>query len=176
MDIYHSGTENAEDDHRIVNERLLEVAVPEEKNGGKLMLEECLDAHFHNRIEVFRRLERSNTGKSLTSPAVDSDKESIDGSVEHVEVTDTDDPSPTAETPANPMFREGSLIRKRVVSEDGSASPFIYANDKSTTADSGQKGSLRREVLMPAWQFFNLLRKLSSFFFPCRCIGMLNPD
>ena len=42
MDIYHTGREDKEDDHKFVNERLLEVAIPEPEEGRVITLEDCL--------------------------------------------------------------------------------------------------------------------------------------
>lgn len=68
MDIYHTGKEEANDDHKFVNERLLEVAVPEDPGDGRVItLEDCLETYFNNRIEVRRFLERRNTLQRLPS-------------------------------------------------------------------------------------------------------------
>ncbi|KAJ9643105.1 hypothetical protein H2199_004629 [Coniosporium tulheliwenetii] len=68
MDIYHSGKTDAKDDHKIVNERLLEVSIPEPSEDGKpITLEECLESYFNNRIEVKRHLQRRNTLQSHIS-------------------------------------------------------------------------------------------------------------
>lgn len=62
MDIYHEGKLDDEDDHKLVNERLLEVAVPTDPGDGKaIRLEDCLEEHFNTRVEVVRRLERRDT-------------------------------------------------------------------------------------------------------------------
>ena len=88
MDIFHTGKEEATDDHKFVNERLLEVAVPEEPRDGRIItLEECLETYFNNRIEVRRYLERKNTTKSLQfRRSIDSMK----GSSSHIETVELD--------------------------------------------------------------------------------------
>ena len=76
MDIYHTGTEDDGDDHKFIHERLLEVAVPPDPgNGRPIQLEDCLENFFNNRVEVVRRLERSNTLSSIRSGS--SDRKSV---------------------------------------------------------------------------------------------------
>ena len=73
MDIFHTGKEDAADDHKFINERLLDVAIPEDPNGQRreITLEDCLEAYFNNRVEVKRYLERRST-LSSTKPAFDN--------------------------------------------------------------------------------------------------------
>ena len=61
MDVYHTGKE-VNDDHRIVRERLLQVAIPENpEEGTEIRLEDCLESYFNNKVEVKRHLQRRNT-------------------------------------------------------------------------------------------------------------------
>lgn len=61
MDVYHTGKET-NDDHRIVRERLLQVAIPENpEEGTEIRLEDCLESYFNNKVEVKRHLQRRNT-------------------------------------------------------------------------------------------------------------------
>jgi hypothetical protein len=61
MDVYHTGKEDL-DDHRIVRERLLDVAIPEPpEDGSSVNLEDCLENYFNNKVEVKRHLQRRNT-------------------------------------------------------------------------------------------------------------------
>ncbi|OJJ48861.1 hypothetical protein ASPZODRAFT_61021 [Penicilliopsis zonata CBS 506.65] len=172
MDIYHTGKEDASDDHKFVNERLLEVAIPPEPADGKpLTLEDCLEAYFNNRIEVKRYLERRNTVTSIKS----TDNVSISkGFITHIEAIETGSsatsspnrstspwfhdltpmtsladltPTPTASTGRR---RSDSIVQER----------FIPGDDENTAGSSNgpyRKGSYRKEVMMPAWQFFSLI-------------------
>jgi hypothetical protein len=65
MDVYHTGKDD-QDDHRIVKERLLDVAIPDPpedapEDGYTIKLEDCLENYFNNKIEVKRHLQRRNT-------------------------------------------------------------------------------------------------------------------
>ncbi|KAF4637169.1 hypothetical protein G7Y89_g921 [Cudoniella acicularis] len=163
MDIYHTGAEDATDDHKFVQERLLEVAVPEvpEDSTRPIRLEDCLESYFNNRVDVVRKLERSNTISSVRSGRSTSvDKETS----QHVEISElswaTPDTPSTPLTPITPIspggrHRTQSIIRHRVIHDDEKDELFNNSDGHSPT--SVRKGSIRKEVLMPAWQFFNLI-------------------
>lgn len=46
MDVAHGGKEVADDDHRFVSERLLNVAIPSRTDGELVTLENCLDGEL----------------------------------------------------------------------------------------------------------------------------------
>ncbi|KAL1626530.1 hypothetical protein SLS54_002692 [Diplodia seriata] len=102
MDIYHTGKEDVADDHRFVNERLLEVAIPEDNphSDEPIKLEECLEIYFNNRIEVRRHLERRSTLQSVREneePSPRPPEKSNAVHVESIEVTSGSE-SPVAPT------------------------------------------------------------------------------
>ena len=174
MDIYHTGKEDASDDHKFINERLLEVAIPPEPTDGQtLTLEDCLEAYFNNRIEVKRYLERRNTLPSTQSVDSLSISKGFTAHVEEVETTPTISPvqsnSPRIEGPnpwssftefnealtARRLGRRNSIVRERFIPEPEKKP----GKTDSTSSDLQQrKGSYRKEVMMPAWQFFSLIR------------------
>jgi hypothetical protein len=165
MDLYHNGAEDATDDHKFIYERLLDVAVPDETESGRqIQLEDCLENYFNNRVEVLRKLERSNTISSVWSGQSRSTEK--DGAL-HIEVAElswsTPDTPTSAVTPGSPFtpgsgrHRATSIIRHRVIQEDGKEN-VLTESDAASTHASVRKGSIRKEVLMPAWQFFNLIR------------------
>jgi hypothetical protein len=165
MDIYHTGKEDASDDHKFINERLLEVAIPEPFDGNTVTLEDCLESYFNNRIEVKRYLERRNTVSSTKS--VDSLSKGSTMHVETVEVSPSPSTSPTTLSPPRldevipitsvtepsgsetPKLRRNSIVQER----------FIPNSEEDGRMPSQRRGSYRKEVMMPAWQFFSLIRK-----------------
>lgn len=171
VDIFHTGAEDDKDDHKLVEERLLEVAVPDQEGPYEITLEECLENYFNNRVEVRRHLARSNTLSSMRSG---KEGEKDEGSSQHIEVADLGSSPNTplsATAPSTPIrpaarLRTDSIIRQRVIEEDksgGSSNP-----KPAVVPDLARKGSVtRKEVLMPAWQFFNLLRALPVFHKGC---------
>jgi len=163
MDVYHTGKEDA-DDHRIVRERLLEVAIPPPpEDGSEIKLEDCLEAYFNNKIEVKRHLQRRNTLQSLRS---------FDGKVLHIETVELRSSSPSSATP--PSFspkrpidtrrRADSIFSERRIEAGESAGKKAH-DDFSIGTRRPRAGTIRREVLMPAWQFFSLIRKSLDLIF-----------
>ena len=167
MDIFHPGREEAGDDHKFVNERMLEVAIPDEpSDGSALTLEACLENYFNNRIEVKRYLQRRQTLGSIRSQrSFDSSK----GGVSHVETVELNDSLPS--TPLSPL--PASLKSPRRPAASRARAPSIiqesYISEKDDIGDApdyesqhhGRRraGSTRKEVMMPAWQFFSLIRR-----------------
>jgi Ubiquitin carboxyl-terminal hydrolase len=161
MDIFHTGKEDTADDHKFINERLLDVAIPEDPTGQRtdITLEDCLESYFNNRIEVRRYLERRSTLNSMKS-SVDTKAK---GSSIHVETIEVDpDSSPSTPTtqfpplrPAN-KSRSQSIIQERYFPARGESG---YSVTQVDTKESGKSraGSVRKEVMMPAWQFFSLI-------------------
>ncbi len=163
MDVYHTGKEDS-DDHKLINERLLEVAIPSDPTGERkeIPLEECLEDYFNNRIEVRRYLERRSTMNSIRKG----------GSV-HVEAIELDgdnspitplSPSPSYATPIRPAIsrtRAPSIIQERYIPARNESAYASLAPIDSNETSRSRAGSVRKEVVMPAWQFFSLIRTLS---------------
>lgn len=174
MDIYHTGREDATDDHKFVNERLLEVAIPADvaDHEQSVPLEDCLEAYFNNRIEVKRYLERQSTMNSMRT-ASNPESGCEKAGAMHVETVELDSSalsqSPTsAMAPSSlesPMRRRAtSIIQQRFVSDDhGHSSPPKYEADVKRPPGRFRSGSIRKEVMMPAWQFFSLIRTFAKY-------------
>lgn len=180
MDIYHTGREDKEDDHKFVNERLLEVAIPEQEGEGIVTLEDCLETYFNNRIEVKRFLQRQNTIGSVRSvdcETVEQDPEKNETiHVESVELLGPESPmvsTPVSMAPSSPLTpvrpslagrrRADSIFSQRFKNAvDKKFDEKKHLDDMWDNSSSGRPQSasfLRKEVLMPAWQFFSLIRK-----------------
>ncbi|KAH6622126.1 ubiquitin C-terminal hydrolase family protein [Boeremia exigua] len=178
MDIYHPGREDKEDDHKFVNERLLEVAIPEQEGDEVITLEDCLETYFNNRIEVKRFLQRQNTIGSVRSVAreeVDRNPEKNETiHVESVELLDPESPmvaTPVSMAPSSPLSTIRPSLEGRRRADSIFSQRFKNAGDKKfdekkhlddmwNNSSSGRPRSaslLRKEVLMPAWQFFSLI-------------------
>ena len=175
MDIYHVGKEDTTDDHKFINERLLEVAIPQDLGAEKsITLEDCLETYFNNRIEVKRYLERKATANSIRS--FDSNKLAA-AHIESVEVDSRQSSreriplrsaTPELASPSSPARismrnRAPSILQERFIPENGGpleSSPIDW-NDE--TKGRLRKGSVRKEIMMPAWQFFSLIRKFWCF-------------
>lgn len=162
MDIFHEGGGD-KDDHKFINERLLEVAIPPPAEGRVVRLEDCLEEHFNARVEVVRRLERRDTMSSFSSglsPQDEKKMELVEPEVIEIEQSTVSSPvseSPTITRPTLSRQRAPSIIRRIIVPESD-AEPSVAS--PVATSPSIRKGSVRKEVLMPAWQFFRIIRKL----------------
>lgn len=166
-DIYHAGKEDAADDHKFITERLLEVAIPENvAKGEKITLEMCLEEYFNNRVEVKRAIQRRNTMQSPmpTSVAASSNRSSMEKGgamfVETVEV-DSQDDMPNHTEPFNKLLqRPGLSLRNRTPSIFSDRKVMVEDDEGSEqNATTGRKRavSMKKEILMPAWQFLNLI-------------------
>lgn len=168
MDIYHTGKEDAADDHKFVNERLLEVAIPSEREDGRaITLEDCLETYFNNRIEVKRHLQRRNTAQSIRS--VDTDK----GQTIHTEAVEVSSgpnssivSTPTTSlapiSPIRPVDgrrRADSIFSERYVESKEFSEKKLLEEMSNYSGNGRPRGGslLRKEVMMPAWQFFSLI-------------------
>lgn len=167
MDIYHTGREDSAGDHRFINERLLEVAIPPDRANStdSIPLEDCLEAYFNNRIEVRRYLERRSTINSAKemeagfalSPKLDSIR------VEAQEVPGTpssamDPPTSPFADPSSPHHRPSLVQHRFIPDQPGTNDPPAYEATKPPAPGRLRSGSFRKEVMMPAWQFFSLIR------------------
>jgi hypothetical protein len=178
MDIYHTGREDKEDDHKFVNERLLEVAIPEQQGDHVITLEDCLETYFNNRIEVKRYLQRQNTINSIRSrdeSSVDRDPEKSETiHIETLELCGPESPliaTPTAMEPETPTTPTRPLLNGRrradsIFSQRYARKTLEVFDEKKHLQEMLDKSSggrprsaslLRKEILMPAWQFFSLI-------------------
>ena len=182
VDLFHFGRDDDPDDHKVIEERLLDVAVPDEPPEGRshVRLEDCLENYFNNRVLVMRRLERSNTNSSLKPSSSHYEEKGEASALPHINVNvnelnwSTPDTPITPGTPLTPngsrdtgRDRATSIIRHVIIPEEGdstfsSEGTTVVEVDGNASIVSGseslRKGSVRKEIMMPAWQFFNLIR------------------
>ncbi|KPI42611.1 Acyltransferase LovD [Cyphellophora attinorum] len=167
MDIFHAGKEDETDDHKFINERLLEVAIPEDPTGQRkeIRLEDCLEEYFNNKIEVRRYLERRATMNSVKSPV----EPSIKAAAIHVETIEID---PESSSPATPISsgppmpsrprmparpRQQSIIQDRFTPSQSASGQDTLTEVPTEASNRSRAGSVRKTVMMPGWQFFSLI-------------------
>lgn len=194
MDIFHEGKDDDPDDHRIVNERVLEVAVPESRDGRPVRLEDCLEEHLNVKVELLRKLQSilqvppapgrpmnpletvseqgvtvrvEEIGEPVASPIAMDDHDGpaapnvFDGSTSSPR--SMGNTSPVAVRPPG-RGRAPSIIRHVVVMEEEDDEPA--ASEDGLTRTTSRKASIRKEVMMPAWQFFRIIRELATLQLP----------
>ena len=175
MDIFHTGKEDANDDHKFVQERLLEVSIPEEPaDGGVITLEDCLEMYFNSRIEVKRYMERRATLNSTRSRSSTDNSKGFSVHVEVAEGCDSLPSTPTSTGPQSPLppysplratvmkARTPSIIQEHYISEKDDEGPS-QVGSSGVRRGRPRAGSIKKEVMMPAWQFFSLIRGSYSF-------------
>lgn len=168
MDIFHTGKEDVSDDHKFINERLLELAVPEDSTDGQpVTLEACLELFFNNKIEVKRYLDDLQRRNTLSSTRSRASVSSIKGNTSFVDIAEIEEGQPStpiAESMVGtsaPMYpttsgrptqrlRAPSIIKESYIDEKR---PMM---DGTSEGGNGQP-RVRKEVMMPAWQFFSLI-------------------
>ncbi|KAL6854179.1 ubiquitin carboxyl-terminal hydrolase domain-containing protein [Trichoderma novae-zelandiae] len=63
VDLYHQGKQD-KDDHKIVYERLLNLAVPSDPDGSGVKLEDCLEEYFNTQVDVLRDSEEAKKAEA----------------------------------------------------------------------------------------------------------------
>ncbi|KAJ4306585.1 hypothetical protein N0V88_001389 [Collariella sp. IMI 366227] len=121
VDLFHQGKKDA-DDHKVVQERLLNLAVPPDTEGKGIKLEDCLEEYFNNnKIDVQRdRVEE----KKL---AVDRPPLRTDGTIRRVPEEDTDAWDEALDGPLGPL-----LQRRWTTHACAADSPASTTNSEST--------------------------------------------
>jgi hypothetical protein len=166
MDLYYDSTKDSKDDHKVVQERLLDVAVPDEEPGRVIKLEECLENYFNNTVQVKRDLKRSDTVSSVQSHGSKSSEKEEALHIETRELTNSNPGTPisplTPSTPMSQKFRRNrtdSLIATRVKLEQNERREGETSTDLDTKPILSRSAKESKEVTTSAWQFFSLMRK-----------------
>ncbi|GJC93616.1 ubiquitin carboxyl-terminal hydrolase [Colletotrichum higginsianum] len=178
VDLFHQG-KNDKDDHKLVYERLLNLAVPPDPEGKGIRLEDCLEEYFNTQVDVLRdsheekkELERSLSSKDTVRLVTREDGQES-------EATDALSASPlplspvlerqwTASQPSNgapespsgpsrptPRHRSTSVIQRVVLEDKDQAKD----SDTSSMLEKARRTSstVVKAVTIPAWQFFKLI-------------------
>lgn len=95
VDLFHQGKKDA-DDHKVVHERLLNLAVPADPEGKGIKLEDCLEEYFNNKVDVLRDSleEKKGLGKIDSAPGAAQST---------IRVITEDEESPQSEHLENPL-------------------------------------------------------------------------
>ncbi|KAK0651922.1 ubiquitin carboxyl-terminal hydrolase-domain-containing protein [Cercophora newfieldiana] len=178
VDLFHQG-KGDEDDHKVVHERLLNLAVPPDPEGKGLKLEDCLEEYFNNKVDVLR--DSLEEKKAYDRPHADSKTtihvvtEGVElQSAEHVEnaapsrkwntqdvLVQTPIETPTSsfanafESPSISRNRSTSIIQRIVVGDD--AEPSDAASEGFLQRAKRTGSTVVKAVTIPAWQFFRLI-------------------
>lgn len=194
VDLFHQGKKD-EDDHKVVHERLLNLAVPPDPEGKGIKLEDCLEEYFNNKVDVFRDSVEEKKGddeKPLPRETVRLISEDEDGqgsdqgdATPHIHrrwtsqdqttrapVSMLDITSARPELPATPRHRSTSIIQ-RIVVEDRKP-PSDAENETLLQRARRTSSTVVKAVTIPAWQFFRLIRECGPGMESQPRIGLVN--
>lgn len=181
VDLFHHGKRDA-DDHKVVHERLLNLAVPPDPDGKGIKLEDCLEEYFNNRVDILRDCQddKRSFDRPLLTPRSTIrvvPEEGHDITAENHEneqlphrsasqdvlvqspVSETTPNSPSPDTPSGSRTRSTSIIQRIVVDD---VTPPTDSDSKSLLQRVKRTGStVVKAVTIPAWQFFRLIRQCS---------------
>lgn len=172
--LFHCGKEDADSDHKLVHERVIELPVPAApENGQSITLEDCLAAYFDNQVIVERYLQqRRNTLNSVRSYQSDDRKvpweetRSISESQPSTPLTAKPQDVPFPISPSKvgtTLVRSPSIFNKILDPEKAALSERDSKLHDENARPGRRRGasSAKVEVKMPAFQFFNLIRRNS---------------
>lgn len=171
-----------DNDHKIVQERLLNLAVPPDPDGKGLRLEDCLDDYFNSKVDVLRdsHEDKKETPRTPTASRMStirlvstddqSDMLASDKLMASPDpISPTRDRFPTPGTPngntsqASPSFelfqmsshRSASVIQHVVVDDEGRPTEPNESNRRGKSKRTNS--TVVKAVTIPAWQFFRLI-------------------
>ncbi|KAJ9142607.1 Ubiquitin carboxyl-terminal hydrolase 8 [Pleurostoma richardsiae] len=174
VDLFHQGKRD-DDDHKVVYERLLNLAVPADPDGKGIKLEDCLEEYFNTKVDVLRdSLEEKMAGeRSPLTPRgttihliQNADDDNADPeSTDHIEDihalrrrwTTLESPASTSASDIRPQarHRSTSIIQRVILDEEGRATE----TDAGTLLQRAKRtgSTVVKAVTIPAWQFFRLI-------------------
>lgn len=187
VDLFHQG-KGDKDDHKVVYERLLNLAVPPDTEGRGIKLEDCLEEYFNTKVDVLRdSLEEKVSAAAELSPestirlvaeAEEAQGEAADmvaspvqmeGSammrvLEGVEVSDAaEHAGERSNSRPLPRHRATSVIQRIVIEDQGKPGEASASDSASLLQKAKRTGStVVKAVTIPAWQFFRLIPWHSS--------------
>lgn len=182
VDLFHHGKQD-DDDHKYVQERLLNLGVPPDPEGKGIKLEDCLEEYFNTQVDVLRMdMEDKKTADTPVATPTntirivpkDMGKHGVEDSGDRDEImplkrrwtthglvgspmSRTRPHSASVVSPAS-RARSTSIIQRIVV--DGEALSEDASNMLQRAKRTG--ASVVKAVTIPAWQFFRLIRQYSK--------------
>ncbi|RDA83315.1 hypothetical protein CP532_6548 [Ophiocordyceps camponoti-leonardi (nom. inval.)] len=147
VDLFHQGKKD-DDDHKVVFERLLNLAVPPDPDGKGVKLEDCLEEYFNARVDVLRDSEVSRKsvledGTMNERPALshhDTIRPTSNGEALKTVATVTDATKPTS--PSSEVAENSSCRFKPNMSKGIShGSSTVDRNAVSSKGDDEASGS-----------------------------------
>ncbi|KAK4230429.1 ubiquitin carboxyl-terminal hydrolase 14 [Podospora fimiseda] len=174
VDLFHQGKGDV-DDHKVVHERLLNLAVPPDPEGKGIKLEDCLEEYFNNKVDVLRDSldEKKGGERTLSTPktsilvVAEEETATPTENVEHAQLqrrwtiqqspASLSSPSSSFDSPSTSITRNRSTsIIQRIEVKEEEAAP----DTESTTLRQKAKrtgSTIVKAVTIPAWQFYRFI-------------------
>ncbi|KAI1003763.1 hypothetical protein K3495_g4449 [Podosphaera aphanis] len=147
--IFHHATPDECHDHRIIEEQVLNVSIPDVEEGQLLPLERCLEEFLNNKVEITRSLPRIDPFSSIR-PDID------EGMLCRLE-TSMSTPSVPISSPLSGSPKLSKLERSQSTEEGFQRKAPSKSARQPVFSHSTREGSARKDVRILAWQFFNIL-------------------
>ncbi|KAI1284472.1 cysteine proteinase [Xylaria sp. FL0933] len=181
VDLFHHG-KNDDADHKVVYERLLNLAVPSDSEGKGVKLEDCLEEYFNSQVDVLR--EGSDEKKASDSYDQPSEPNQPDGPSTPRSTIRIVEPeaSQAHSSPAAPLDAQSTPTSPITSDMHGSSASHPISRPHRSRAESiiqrvvingpehpsdtdsaglfqraKRKASVVKAITIPAWQFFKLI-------------------
>ncbi|KAK2595784.1 hypothetical protein QQS21_006547 [Conoideocrella luteorostrata] len=157
--VHHRGKSD-KDDHKVVYERLLNLAVPPDPEGKGIKLEDCLEEYFNSKVEVERYLEEGTKDSTHEgfSPSQASGSQNIAPVLSPDTLSNTNEGNEGDNTSSRPAVRgrSASVIQRVVIDKKGRPTGARDGVMARQTSDEGAKQVVKISR-MPAWLSFRLI-------------------
>ena len=117
VDLFHQGKTDS-DDHKVVYERLLNLAVPEDPDGKGIKLEDCLEEYFNTKVDVLR-----DSNEDKKTPFPDLSKKTIRIVTEETDIVESGAELQTSPLPMTPVDRAWPSISESEAGGSSVATP-----------------------------------------------------
>jgi hypothetical protein len=181
VDMFHQGKSD-KDDHKVVQERLLNLAVPADPDGRGIKLEDCLEDYFNTKVDIMRDslVEKNPHGLSLSPEdtirivTAEEDGEANDlmaspVQMQHTPLRRTTSAGETSQATTSesqpgtrpaPRHRATSIIQRIIVDEQGKPhETSASASDPATLLQRARRtgSTVVKAVTVPSWMFSRLI-------------------
>ncbi|KAI0459872.1 cysteine proteinase [Xylaria acuta] len=143
VDLFHQG-KNDDADHKVVYERLLNLAVPPDSEGKGVKLEDCLEEYFNSQVDVHREgldekkagdgFDRSPTSYSLNSPITPKST---------IRVVETEDSQASTSLDAFPA------AQTQIIEQTDQVAPYSHASEVQSNTESQPSSRVSQLNLRP---------------------------
>lgn len=179
LEIAHEGLDSQEDDHKLVNERLLIINVPGATSDEPILLEQCLESYFANSVQVFRQLERRRTLDSTHSVSIPNRKRQLSICISSRDVPTDLKPVSSRSTTEDTRDDDSAISNisqfapstapstsnsnselpsyNSLYNTSDQQAPFPYEKPSLSTLPPNTLWTPNKEFSLPAWMFLQLV-------------------